>query len=85
MKKRDRPLAPVLRLVPSKPQQNDDAVNAAYHLLRGAVEGRIVGLAYVSLERNGDHACVVAGECASRPIFTRGLLKALDDAVAKMQ
>lgn len=72
--KRKRPYRLVSRRI------STDTVKALETLRAEAMKGDIIGLAYVIMhqkQRNFDVG--VAGECHRNPVFTRGMVKGLDD------
>lgn len=70
-------MKPPFRLVPDT--LSDDTVECLRQLLAEAERGNIMGLAFVALVRDRRFIRNVAGECARNPLYTRGLVAALDD------
>lgn len=69
-----------LRIV--EPVVDADTVRSLQKLLEAALRGRIVGLAYVALHCGPDYSADVVGEAKAHPLLTRGIVGALEDAVA---
>jgi hypothetical protein len=69
----------VLHMVPNR--RDPDTASCLSQLLKAAVAGEIVGIAFVALSRGGGefHIKDFVGECCRRPGLTRGLLRYLDD------
>lgn len=73
----------VLELAPRRASR--DAIEALEDLLDAARAGKVIGVAYVALKPGGkDHYVDAAGECRAHPTLTRGMLRTLDDALAKL-
>lgn len=70
-------MKPPFRLVPDT--LSDDTVECLRQLLAEAERGNVMGLAFVALVRDRRFIRNVAGECARNPLYTRGLVAALDD------
>lgn len=47
-------------------------------------EPRLIGIAYIVLYSNDEHAADVVGEAREAPTFARGLLCELDDQLAQL-
>lgn len=78
--------ANVMRLVHSsetvKAEVNQDALAGALLLLADVRAGRFDGFAYVATSSNGEYVGGVKGAAKNRPVYTRGLLRYLDDFIA---
>lgn len=61
---------------------DNDTVTALEHLLESAKAGKIIGLAYIALHNGPDYSGDVIGHAKSRPLFTMGVVRALEDLVA---
>lgn len=61
-----------------------DTVQALEHLLDAARHGHITGLAFACTLKGKRFITNTAGTCYHEPSFTRGLLLALDDELARM-
>lgn len=72
----------VLNLVP--PAVSGDTVQALEYLLQEARAGRLVGLAWVCMIRGRLYEVDAAGEAKRLPTYARGLLRRLDDELAKI-
>ena len=59
-----------------------DTVEALRELLTHAEAGEIVGLAFAAMYRRRQFITDTAGECHRNPVFTRGMVAALDDCLA---
>lgn len=83
-----RSSATILRLVPSeKPPLDKHCVETAKALsllLQEAVAGRLSGFSYVAMNPGRGYIADAVGECESNPTFTRGMVRALDDKLARM-
>lgn len=67
--------APVLKLVAPRPDA--DTVEVLRSMLAEAMSGKIVGIAYVALERGGEWTADATGDAMSRPVFSLGALDVL--------
>lgn len=72
----------VLQLV--QPAVSADTVQALEGLLREALAGRLIGLAWVSMFDGYKYEVDVAGETRRCPTFTRGMLCKLDDELQRL-
>lgn len=64
------------------PTVDRDTLEALERLVSAAKAGRIVGLAYVALHCGPDYSGDVVGRARAHPLFTRGVVRALEDAIA---
>lgn len=62
-------------------QADRATVEAISRLLADAEAGNITGIAYVVVKPGGDYSGDVAGRLSTLPIYTLGLLKALEKTV----
>ena len=69
------------RLVPL--EISSDTVDALEELLQQARNGEIIGLAFVAMYRRREYIVHSTGEARRSPTFTRGMLLALDDDLAR--
>lgn len=80
--------APVLRLVPrTRPQQvqpDRDTIDCLRMLLREARVGKVTGLAFCAMLPDRGYMVDTTGEVALNPTFSRGMVRALDDKLAKL-
>jgi len=53
-------------------------------LLEDAKAGRLVGIAYAAFYAGREYTADVAGEARRNPVTSRGVLKVLDDQLAKL-
>ncbi|MPZ46035.1 MAG: hypothetical protein GEV05_22150 [Betaproteobacteria bacterium] len=66
------------------PPIDADTIEALKQLLVLARKGEITGLAFVAQKTNQAAFIVEAvGECRARPVYTRGMVRYLDDALAR--
>lgn len=72
---------PPFRLVPV--ERSHDTVEALRELLEEAEAGEVVGLAFAAMYRRRQFITDTAGECHRNPVFTRGMIAALDDCVGE--
>lgn len=70
-------MKPPFRLVPD--DLSTDTVACLEQLLIMARENQLHGLAFVALVKGRRFIRNSAGECARNPLYTRGLVAALDD------
>lgn len=61
-----------------------DTVAALKQLLREAEAGRVVGLAYVALERRERFSADVVGRVRSYPILAFGITKILEETINRL-
>lgn len=61
-----------------------DTISALEDLLQDARPGELIGLAYVAMRLDRGYSVGVAGETKRSPTFTRGMLRLLDDELAKI-
>ena len=52
-------------------------------LLVEALQGQIIGMAFVAQYKQRRFIADATGVCRTHPVFTRGMLKSLDDALAR--
>lgn len=71
-----------LHLVPGHPDQ--ETVTTVLRLLAEVMDGNVTGLAYVAIKRGGEYSGDVAGRLRGMPIYTLGLLKALEKTVTQL-
>lgn len=75
--------AKIVRLVPH--ERSNDTIRALEILLADAMDGKLIGLAYVAMyQAPQEYVLDVAGETKRSPIFTRGLLPELDYELGKI-
>jgi hypothetical protein len=80
----DFALPPVARQLKCSTSPTDvDTVEALKQLLVLARKGEISGLAFVAQKTNQSFIVEVVGECRARPVYTRGMVRYLDDALAR--
>lgn len=72
----------VLHLV--RDQVSTETVALANFFLQEALAGRAIGLAGIILLRGQDYTVEIVGECKMAPALSRGLLKGVDDHLAKL-
>lgn len=60
-----------------------DTVEAIQELLQLAEAGEVVGIAFVAMFKRRQFIADAAGECHRNPVFTRGMVGALDDCLAE--
>lgn len=61
-----------------------DTLEAIDTIKLGVERGEIIGLVFGVLMRGRRYAVNVAGQCASDPTFTRGMIGAIDDELRDM-
>lgn len=66
-----------LRVMP--PHVSVDTVAALADLLAQAKAGQVIGLAYAAIKPGGEYQGDITGMAETHPIYTRGLLRVLDD------
>lgn len=69
------------RLVPDT--ISGDTVRALQQLLAAARRGEVIGIAYVAMYKRREFIANAAGEAKRSPVFTRGMVACLDDALAR--
>ncbi len=74
-------MKPPFRLVPDT--ISGDTVEALEQLLAAARKGQVIGLAYVVMYKRRQFIANAAGEAKRNPVFTRGMLACLDDALGR--
>lgn len=62
---------------------SEETISALKCLLAEAQAGTLVGIAYAAMTKTGFHSGF-AGNVKNSPIFTRGMLRCLDDDLAKL-
>ena len=67
----------------STPAIDADTVEALRQLLVLARKGEITGLAFVAQKTNQTFIVETVGDCRARPVYTRGMIRYLDDALAR--
>lgn len=67
----------------STPPVDADTVETLKQLLVLARKGEITGLAFVAQKTNQSFIVEAVGECRMRPVHTRGMIRYLDDALAR--
>ena len=65
------------------PPVDADTVEALKQLLVLARKGEVSGLAFVAQKTNHSFIVEVVGKCCAHPVFTRGMVRYLDDALAR--
>lgn len=60
-----------------------DTVEALEQLLADARKGVVVGIAYAAMYRRKEFIVNAAGEAKKSPVFSRGMIACLDDALAR--
>jgi hypothetical protein len=65
------------------PVIDGDTVEALRQLLVLARKGEITGLALVAQKTNQTFIVETVGDCRARPVYTRGMIRYLDDALAR--
>lgn len=65
------------------PQADRETIEILLDLLYRAEQGEVVGLAYVALHRGKDYSGDVSGSVKSHPLFTIGVIRALEHLVAR--
>jgi hypothetical protein len=66
------------------PAVSGDTILTLDDLLRQARAGELIGVAFVALYKQREYVASATGEARRNPTFTRGMLAALDDAMAEM-
>jgi hypothetical protein len=82
-----RSKAPVLHLVPKAPDRdapevNRDTVDCLMLLLKRALKGEVIGLAYAAQLPDRAYIVDTAGAAQDSPTYARGMVRALDDEIA---
>lgn len=72
----------VYHLVPDS--LSEDTIDALHVMHSRAKQGQILGIAYVVMYKRREFATGATGECRNNPIFTRGMVASLDDALATL-
>jgi hypothetical protein len=62
---------------------SDDTVEALQTLLTHARKGEVIGIGFVCMLKRRGYIANAAGEAFRNPTFTRGMLQALDDKLAR--
>lgn len=60
-----------------------DVVEALEELLGQARSGQLIGIAFAAMYLRRHYIVDTAGECRRNPTFTRGMVRALDDQLAR--
>ena len=69
------------KLVPAK--ISGDTVEALQELLKDAMTGRLIGVAFAAMYKEREYIVDAAGEAKSNPTFALGMLAVLKDSLAK--
>lgn len=77
----DPPTKPPFYLIPDVVSK--DVVVALQELLASARRGHLIGFGFVAMYKDRSYITNTAGEADRNPTFTRGMIKALDDELAK--
>ncbi len=72
--------AAVLHLV--QDSVSEDTIACLQLLLRRAIRGEVIGLAYCAMLKQRSYIVDTAGVAQSSPTFARGMVRALDDSIA---
>jgi hypothetical protein len=83
-----RTLAPVLTLAPSPlsaplDRSAKDCVVELRRLLREALRGELIGVAFAAMYVDRDYSVHAVDEADSSPTFARGMVRALDDHLSE--
>lgn len=70
----------VLQLV--QDQVSEDTIACLQLLLRRAIRGEVIGLAYCAMLKQRAYIVDTAGVAHDSPTFARGMVRALDDSIA---
>lgn len=70
-------MKPPFRLIQAHPP--DDVIQALEYLLREAMEGRVIGLAYGAILKRRAYFVDAAGEAHRNPLFASGVVAILGD------
>lgn len=60
-----------------------DTVKALEQLLRMAKRGQVIGIAFAAMYKRREFIVNATGEAARSPVFARGMVAALDDALGR--
>lgn len=60
-----------------------DTIQTLRDLLQFAEAGEVVGIAFAAMFKQRRFVIDTAGECHRNPVFTRGMVAALDDCLAE--
>lgn len=58
-------------------------VTVLSRLLEDAIAGRVIGIAYVALHHRHEYSADIVGSALQSPLLSRGICRALEDAVAE--
>lgn len=72
----------VVTLVPAA--ASPETINALIHLLAQARAGLVVGIAVVAVHKINDYSVDCTGIARTYPTLTRGMIRRLDDELAKL-
>jgi hypothetical protein len=62
---------------------SEDVVEALEDLIAQARSGQLIGIAFAAMYKRRQYIVDTAGECRRNPTFTRGMVRALDDQLAR--
>ena len=65
------------------PTVDVETIEALKQLLVLARKGEVSGLAFVAQKTNQSFIVEAVGECRARPVYARGMVRYLDDALAR--
>lgn len=66
-----------------KPIEDSDTVEVLTRLLVAARAGEVIGLAFVALHHQDAYSADIVGQALRSPLLSRGICRALEDAIAK--
>lgn len=73
-----------MHLYQLSPPVQRDVIDTLAQLLQGARDGQIIGLALGAALPRRRYITATAGECHRDPTYTRGIVRALDDELARL-
>jgi hypothetical protein len=77
--------AKVFRIVDRKsPPVDQPTIDTLKKLLTQAENGDLIGLAFVALHKTYNYRSEITGQARHSPTFTRGMIRELDDKLAKL-
>jgi hypothetical protein len=72
------------KVAPLDKSGSDSTIGVLESLLEDAHSGNVVGIAFVALRKRRQFVMGATGEARRNPVFARGMLACLDDALGEM-
>lgn len=74
--------AQILQLVPKSGGPDQDTIDALGQLMRRAIDGKVIGLAFVAIYNDRKYIHDTAGEARRDPVLARAAVACLDDLLS---